>query len=299
MRKWLFIIALFLLSGLSIAQTSNELAAVLEVLQPGVTVQRVNTNNPIPVSVEAIVGVGDIIRTDDTGRARITFFADGTDTELLPDTEYRIEQFEGDDESFRLSVSILAGQTVQRLSRLVDSNSSYDINTPGMQLAARGTVFAVRVERSGRSGMLVSEGTVAASADENAADVSVGFGIRATSTRGLSDVVPATSFDELDAALDGCVASISVVDDVRVNIRISPSLEAQRVGTIDASDVDTFYGVSETGGWYRVAFRGGYGWLLSSTADVTDNCAGLRVFPDDQLEDIELYESIGDPIDIP
>jgi uncharacterized protein YgiM (DUF1202 family) len=115
----------------------------------------------------------------------------------------------------------------------------------------------------------------------------------------LSDVVPATSFDELDAALDGCVASISVTDDVRINVRISPSLEAQRVGTVDAAEVDTFYGVNETGGWYRIDFRGGYGWLLSSTADVTDNCAGLRVFPDDQLENIDLYESIGDPIDIP
>lgn len=281
------------------AQTSNELAAVLEVLEPGVTVQRVNTNNPIAVNVEAIVGVGDVIRTDASGRARITFFADGTDTELLPNTEYRIETFEGNDDEFRLSVSVLAGQTVQRLSRIIDTNSSYDIHTPAMQLAARGTTFAIRVENNGRSGMIVSEGTVTASADESTADVPVGFGVRATSREGLSDVVPATSFEELDAALDGCQIAINVIDDVRFNVRVSPSLEAQRVGTVDPAEVEVVIGVNQSGGWYRIPFRGGYGWFLSSTAEVTSNCAGLRVFPDDQLEDISLYDTIGDPIELP
>ncbi|RMG77207.1 MAG: hypothetical protein D6711_02065 [Chloroflexi bacterium] len=299
MKRWILIITLCLISGLNMAQTSNELAAVLEVLEPGVTVQRVNTNNPIAVNVEAIVGVGDVIRTDASGRARITFFADGTDTELLPNTEYRIETFEGNDDEFRLSVSVLAGQTVQRLSRIIDTNSSYDIHTPAMQLAARGTTFAIRVENNGRSGMIVSEGTVTASADESTADVPVGFGVRATSREGLSDVVPATSFEELDAALDGCQIAINVIDDVRFNVRVSPSLEAQRVGTVDPAEVEVVIGVNQSGGWYRIPFRGGYGWFLSSTAEVTSNCAGLRVFPDDQLEDISLYDTIGDPIELP
>ncbi|GAB4325247.1 MAG: hypothetical protein Kow00117_13030 [Phototrophicales bacterium] len=299
MKRWILIITLCLISGLNMAQTSNELAAVLEVLEPGVTVQRVNTNNPIAVNVEAIVGVGDVIRTDASGRARITFFADGTDTELLPNTEYRIETFEGNDDEFRLSVSVLAGQTVQRLSRIIDTNSSYDIHTPAMQLAARGTTFAIRVENNGRSGMIVSEGTVTASADESTADVPVGFGVRATSREGLSDVVPATSFEELDAALDGCQVTINVIDDVRLNVRVSPSLEAQRVGTVDPAEVDVVIGVNQSGGWYRIPFRGGYGWFLSSTAEVTSNCAGLRIFPDDQLEDISLYDTIGDPIELP
>jgi len=284
-----------LLIGIGNTHAQEELAATLEVLNAGVTVQRVGTSNPIEVSVEAIVGVGDIIRTDDTGQARITFFADGTDTELLPNTEYRIEQFEGNDEQFNLSVSVLAGQTLQRLSRIVDANSSYDVNTPAMALAARGTTFEIRVENSGRSAMLVSEGVVEA---DDTAEVPAEFGIRAAENSGLSDVVRASSFDELDAALDGCSVTVTTSDDTRINVRLGPSLDQPRVGTIAADEIDTFIGVSSSGGWYRIEFRDGFGWILSSSADVTNACAGLRVFEDLQTENPDLYSFIGDPIEL-
>jgi hypothetical protein len=291
-------ICLLLISSPAKSNAQNELAATLEVLSPGVTVQRVNTSDPIAVSVEAIVGVGDVIRTDDTGQARITFFADGTDTELLPNTEYVIEAFTGDEENFSIAVQILAGETVQRLNRILDVNSSYEINTPGMALAARGTTFSIRVERGGRTGMLVSEGTVEAGAEADTADVSANFGIRSEADGLLSDVVPATTFEELDAALDGCSASAVIQGDVRFNVRLGPSLEAQRVGTVDPSMIDRFIGTVEDGEWYRIAFRGGFGWVQIGGADISDTCAGLRIFTADQFEDASAYAFIGDPIEI-
>src|SRR5512134_17597 len=101
------IIAAGLLLTSFLASAQDEYAATLEVLNAGVEVQRVNTVNPIAVEVEAIVGVGDIIRTDDTGQARITFFADGTDATLEPNTEYRIVKFQADDQDFQLTVEAL------------------------------------------------------------------------------------------------------------------------------------------------------------------------------------------------
>ncbi len=295
----LLALCLLLIPSLSMAQSGGELAATLEVLAPGVEVQRVNTVNWIAVNVEAIVGVGDTIRTDDTGRARITFFADGVETELLPNTEYRIEQFRGSEESFNISVEVVIGQTVQRLSRLLDANSSYDVSTPGMALAARGTAFAIRVEPTGRSAMLVSEGTVNAANESGEADVPPEYGIRAEVGQPLSDVVRASTFDELDAALDGCTVSISTQDDVRLNVRIGPGLDFPRVGTIDPAEITTFIGVVESGGWYRIEFNGGFGWVLSSTADIDSGCAGLRQFPDDYgPEDVSLYTTIGEEIDL-
>jgi hypothetical protein len=264
-----------------------------------VEVLRVNTTNWIAINVEAIVGVGDIIRTGENGRARITFFADGVDTELEANTQYQIDRFEGDGESFQITVSVLVGQTTQRLDRILDANSSYEIQTPGMALAARGTQFRIRVEESGRSGMLVSEGTVQANKDEMLAEVPPEFGIRATEDEPLSDVVRANTFDELDAALDGCAAELTTVDDVRLNVRLGPSLDFPRIGTIDASEVTNLMGTIEAGGWYRIAFRGGFGWILSSNADVVGACAGLRLFPDDWgPEDVSQYTSLGDEISI-
>ncbi len=279
------------------AQDSSELAATLEVLSPTVEVLRVNTTNWIAVKAEAIVGVGDTIRTNEAGRARVTFFADGTDTELLPNTEYRIERFEGTDESFNLSVEVVVGQTTQRLARLLDANSSYNVTTPGMVLAARGTEFAIRVESNGRAAMLVTEGIVNAEQDAATAEVAPEFGIRAASNAGLSDVVRAKTFEQLDSALDGCASIIITTDDVRLNVRLGAGLDYPRVGTIDAADVTNIIGVSEQ--WYRITFQGGFGWILSTSAQIQEGCAGLRQFDTNYgPENAALYTAVGEVIEL-
>lgn len=268
-----------------VAAQGGEYAASLEVVEAGVTVQRVNTGNPIAVSVEAIVGVGDIIRTDATGSARITFFADGTDVTIQPNSEYRIVEFSGDETDFNLTVEVLAGQALHRLKRVLGASSSYDVQTPGMTLAARGTEFVVRVEADGRSAMLVTEGTVSAENESTSADVPLEFGIRAAVGEALSEVVRASTFSQLDSALDGCSATLTTPDDVSLNVRGGPSQSNELIGTIFATEISLLYGVSETGDWYRIPFKDGFGWVLSPSAAVQSGCAGLRVFPDNHIED--------------
>jgi hypothetical protein len=282
------------------AQEQTRLAATLEVLKAGVEVKRVDTPNWIAIKIEAIVGVGDEIRTDATGSARITFFADGVDTDLLPNTVYRIEEFKGEGDSFTLNAQVLIGQTTQRLGRTLDASSSYNITTPGMILAARGTEFAIRVEESGRAGMLVQKGVVAAENEEDEAKIPPEFGIRAAPDEALSDVVKASTFAELDAALDGCAAQIKTVDDVRLNVRLGPNLTMPRVGTVDPAELTALVGISSTDrantSWYRVPFNGGYGWVLSSSATIAADCAGLRTFTPDWREDASQYEALGETI---
>lgn len=274
----------------------GELAATLEVLEPTVEVLRANTVNWIAVKVEAIVGVGDVIRTGEAGRARVTFFADGTDTDLLPNTEYRINQFEGSDSSFQISVELLAGETTQRLSRLLDANALYEINTPSMTLTARGTEFALRVEPTGRSAMLVSTGDVNASRSEAESNVASGFGIRASDQTGLSEVVAATSFDELDAALDGCTASLPSTGDISLNVRSGPTLDFPRVGFIEPAEVNLLMGITEGENWYRIHFANHYGWVQLDQVALDPACAGLRRFADDfGPEDSSRYDPTGRP----
>ena len=273
-----------LLSLAMISAAQDEFAASLEVLEAGVTVQRVNTGNPIAVAVEAIVGVGDVIRTDAVGSARITFFADGTDVTLQPDTEYRIVEFTADADDFNLKIEVIAGQALHRLKRVLGADSSYDVQTPGMTLAARGTAFVIRVEANGRSAMLVTEGTVAAATTDSTADVPLEFGIRAAVGEPLSQVVRAKTFNELDSALDGCPAVLTTAEDVSLNVRGGPSQNNVLIGTIFAEDIALLYGVNETGGWYRIVSGDGLGWVLSRSASLEAGCAGLRVFPDTFIE---------------
>jgi hypothetical protein len=273
-------LSVLLAGAMTHAQTPTELAATLEVLDAGVEVLRVNTSNWLPIRLEAIVGVGDMIRTNQTGRARITFFENGTDTELLPNTTYQINRFEAIANSFTLEAEVVVGQTIQRLGRLLDANSNYTILTPGMTLVARGTVFRIRVEETKRSAMLVDEGAVDADTTDATANVPLGFGIRADFGGTLSDIVRATTFEQLDSALDGCPATITTPDDVTINVRIAPNRQAPIIGGLFAETITTLYGRTETTKWYRVLLDDGFGWILSSTATI-GACAGLRLFPDD------------------
>jgi len=137
----LIIATLTLTLGISLAQAQGtKLAATIEVLDAGVEMLRVDTSNWIALSGGSVVGVGDTIRTNETGRARITFFANGTDVELSPITTYRINDFEGSETDYLLRVEVIVGETLQRINRIANATPDYSIDTPSMTLAARGTV---------------------------------------------------------------------------------------------------------------------------------------------------------------
>ena len=89
--------------------------------------------------------------------------------------------------------------------------------------------------------------------------------------------------------MDGCEIHVTTPDDVSINLRLGPNLDAPRVGFVAATDLTLAMGVNESGDWYRVNFDGGFAWFLSSNASVDGDCAGLRKFPDNYSEDPSSY----------
>ena len=257
------------------------LVASLEVINASVEVKRVNTDVWIPVTFETLLAQGDVIRTDEEGEAIVTFFEDGTSTELQPETEVIIVDFRVEEEAFTITLEILAGITIQQVERILDQDSSYRVITPGVNMTVRGTDFAVRVEDDGRSSLLTFDGQV------NAADISVerGFGIRAMNGD-LSDVVPADSFDALDTALDGCVAMSSIDLDVQLNVRAGPATSNDMITTIPPSDIESVYGTITGNTWYRIQLDDGrYGWIAAAAVVLPDDCPLLRQFPLNYVEE--------------
>lgn len=299
MMKKLIIIASLLVAvvvGHDTTRAQTDLAAVLEVIDAGVEVQRAGTTNWLPVSRESIVGIDDLVRTDATGVARITFFETGSEVELTPNTTFRINEYSGDEASgYTTSLEVLTGITRQQVQRFVDARSSFEIITPGIEMTVRGTEFLVRVEDNGRSALITEVGEVSAAADNQDVPIEAGFGVRAEVAGELSAVVPATNFEELDAGLDGFDATFENNGDVRLNVRLGPSLDAERVGSLPPSDIEAVYGTDPTGLWYRIAFRDSFGWIYAETfmanvpADVT-----LPIYPADFSEDITSYDYLGD-----
>jgi hypothetical protein len=261
----------------------DNLVASLETLNDGVSVQRAGTLGFVAVKKETLVGVGDSIKTDSNGQARITFFANGTDTTVLPGTEFRIDSFSGSEDQYQLAVTVVVGQTESRVQKLLDSGSSYQINSSGMEMAVRGTVFAVRVEQSGRSATIVEQGLVKTKSSGSAsmnADIPAGYGVRTDKNKGLSDVVKAANFKQLDSALDGCGALIQTIGDVVLNVRLGPGLNFQRIGELETRRLEKVIGETETTQWYRIPYRGGFAWVFAPALKLDSGCPGLRQFSD-------------------
>lgn len=287
MRRLILLLVIFslmlptLISSAPVAHAQDELVATLEVFNAGVEIKRSGTDLWLPVSIESLVGQGDAIRTDETGEALITFFADGTSAELDPDTEIIITEFVGDDETeeFNLTLEILRGITRQQFAKLLDrdSGSSYRVVTPGINMTVRGTDFAVRVEDDGRSALITTEGLV----DAANTPIEAGFGVRAESLGALSDVVPATSFDELDAALDGCSAANALSGDILFVVRRAPSADSSLITTLAPAEIVEVFGVSEDEAWYRVPLDNpqfDFGWVSAELIELGSSCSMLREF---------------------
>ena len=288
----IFILSVALVAGLSQAQPV-ELAAKLEVQVAGVEVVRVNTEERIAVNVETVIGVGDTIYTSEAGIARVSFFSDIV-VEVEPDTIYRIVEFNSEGDNFTLITAIDLGNITNFIDRELNENSTYVVNTPGMALAARGTVYAVRVEPNRRSSTVVEDGEVEASNDTEVASVPAGFGVRASANTsdedGISDVVPVFSFAQLDSNLDGCDIAINASGDVSLNVRLGPSLDYQQVGFIAPSAIDLALGELPENNWYRIEYAGSYGWVLANDSIVDPECAGLRVYDLEYQEDPASYD---------
>lgn len=302
-RSAMFLVLSFLLVAVVFAvrqsqAAENDLVASLETIKGQVSVKRFDSQNFVTVPKESLIGVGDTIKTDATGTGRITFFANGVETDVLPNSEFRIDVFNGSEDRYTLSVSVLVGQTVQRVTKLLDSGSSYTINSTGLEMAVRGTVFDVRVENTGRSATIVRDGAVTTTnpgttGSHSEASVPAGFGVRAEAGKGLSDVVPATNFAELDSSLDGCMGVISTLYDFRLNVRLGPSLQFARIGSLDTDIRIKLLGTTEAGEWFRIDFKGSYGWIYAPAVVIEPGCIKLREFPDDYRgEDPNSYTNL-------
>jgi hypothetical protein len=301
---FLFLVSLIYVPAVQIKAQTNDTDLVASLVRGlgVVEVKRVNTANWVAIGRETLVGVGDSIRTGVGANAQITFFSNGTVTDIEPSTEFRIDTFSGSESQYQLAVTVVVGQTTQRVFKLLDSNSSYTINSTGLELAVRGTELAVRVEPSGRSAMIVQTGAVktmntGGASSAAPAEVDAGFGVRAEHGKGLSDVVPANSFAALDTALDGCPTTLQFKDDVALNVRLGPNKSFPRVGRLDANATITLIGVTDTTHWYRTPFKGGYAWFTYSALTTGSDCALLRKFADNYgPEDASKYQNLDSDI---
>lgn len=138
--------------------TSNKPMAVLADVQGSVEVyEQGGTWVAASAGLELIQD--DKIRTGENSSALITFF-EGSSIELESDTEIRIAELAVNTATGSTTIKMgqSVGSTVSRVKKLVDSESTYEIETPSATAMVRGSVGRVIVLNNGITIVLNEEG---------------------------------------------------------------------------------------------------------------------------------------------
>ena len=111
----------------------------------------------------ATVFEGDVMRSGDDGHAVVLFF-DGSTLTLEPLTTIRIDAAHSGGTSTIVRIAQIAGTTWHSVHKLLDPGSRYEVTTPGMVAAVRGTAFQVDVGE-GNDNVTTEEGAVEVTAN--------------------------------------------------------------------------------------------------------------------------------------
>ena len=112
-----------------------------------VQVQRQGTKTWIAATSGMEIWGGDSLKTGDDGYVLITFF-DGSVMEVEADTEISVEELsEASGGSTTVRINQVIGNTLNRVENLIDSSSTYEVETLAGSAVVRGTIFRNEVER--------------------------------------------------------------------------------------------------------------------------------------------------------
>lgn len=140
--------------------TTHSTLTILSMTEGNILVMKAGADSWVEAQVEMELEVGDIIKTGDNSTAEITFF-DGTTLELDAGTEIEVVSLGiSDAGSTTISLRQAIGNTISRVTKLVDSSSSYEIETPACVAAVRGSAMEVNVIADGTTWVTNLEGHI-------------------------------------------------------------------------------------------------------------------------------------------
>ncbi|MDD5082124.1 MAG: FecR family protein [Dehalococcoidales bacterium] len=164
LRRWrtlatLFsiIVMLFVFPGCA---SKDQSVTILSVASGSISIAKPGSTKLANGVAGMTLGPGDIIQAGDNSTAVITFF-DGSTIELKADTHIEVISL---DTASSGSTTILLkqqlGKTISRVTKLVDSKSRYEIETPAAAATVRGSVMLVDVAPDGTTHVGNQEGKI-------------------------------------------------------------------------------------------------------------------------------------------
>lgn len=257
-----------------------------EITHAGVSVQRANTTRWLPVSADAIfpIGAGDSLRTDERGRVLLLSPEGGALVLLLPNSQLTLDESAG---TVRMTQHY--GESAHRV---VGGTFGAYVLASGTQItrvdAARAAHLLVNHSRSLQTSyLLLADGaaTLEAGTRTQPLDVDAGVLVGEGTRFSLYDALAAPySPARLEGLYAGCAGEIVTADGQNLNARVGPSTRNLLLGQFPSGAQVQVMGFNEAGGWARVQFRGGFGWIERLAVRVADETCVLPILPDDAFD---------------
>ena len=178
------VVLLLLVTAFVVAQPTAVSEATLIVNNGEATITRAGSGLTADKSYTAVSGeavvvtAGDTVTTDASTTAQL-HLAGGGSVDLLEATSVEITELVTTEESYQVTLTMLAGRTLNRVVHLLGVNDHYDVRTPSSTASVRGTVFMVDVLSQESTHVVVDEGIVNVTMGDQSVDVKAGFEITA------------------------------------------------------------------------------------------------------------------------
>ena len=156
-----------------VQQRAASAATILSILDGSASVAR-GTAAFAPAADGDIVAAGDRVQTAVQSHAMVTFF-DGSTLEIEPATTVQIEEAEAvGGGAIAIRISQTLGRTWASVQKLTRVDSKFEVRTPSLTAAVRGTGFITEVLADGTSTVQTADGSVAVTAQGQTVIVGAG-----------------------------------------------------------------------------------------------------------------------------
>jgi hypothetical protein len=266
--------------SVALAQDQPVLGAV-NIIVPDLWVTPAEGGDEVVLSEASVLDPGEVLRTDETGVALVTWFYDGTESALGQDSSLKLNAFSGTaDGAFVIDAELSYGHLTSGLGIVateVSADGMMTITTPAFVVHPLRGEFELWVTKEGETTLIVTEGRVEVMVgdaepfpvDENQYLV------------GAPGVAETLSTDGITVNLGGvCTATTPT----NLNIRLAPSEDSRRLDGAQAGQV--FWVRSSTEGdlWLQVYFETApddeeghnYGWIYGPAVQLDpDTCGAI------------------------
>jgi hypothetical protein len=280
----------------------QQLVAMVRVYDETAELCRAGTQFWVPLLFESVLSSGDYVRMDDTGSATLHIPGSRAVIDMFPRSAVQIAHLSHHNPGFDVELALVQGEILANFSQADTTHARYAICTPFAEFLLHGATLALRSEADGRILALNvtshTEGATTHTALMQHAGVRYvlrpGQGVLIGADGQHSGILPATSFDQLVAAVDGVPFKLASQADVQLNVRRGPSLKTECVGTVDIRAVERVHAVSADKYWYRVRFGEHYRWVSGRDLGPVTDATILPTVPPDFVEHDEQIPDVSD-----